>query len=194
MMPRSMLCVCSRALLASVLALGACQSTGGTQSASASTRRPEEAQRLCDLATPLLSSDPAQAEHLLNQALVADLFHGPSHNNLGVLYLSSEPSRLYEAAQQFEWARKLMPGNPEPRVNLAMTLEQAGQAQDAMACYRSALESAPEHVPALQGLARLQIRSGSADHTTHRSLETIAVQGTNEHWREWARKQLALGH
>ncbi len=34
--------------------------------------------------------------------------------------------KLYEAANEFEWAKKLLPGHPDPRVNLARTLEEAG--------------------------------------------------------------------
>ena len=86
-----------------------------------------------------------------------------------------------------------MPGNPDPRVNLAMTLERAGQTDEALACYRSALDVAPEHVPALQGLAGILIRSGRTDETTQRALRIIAVQGTTEQWRQWARLQAAKG-
>jgi hypothetical protein len=50
------------------------------------------------------------------EALSADLFFGLAHNNLGVLYLKED--KLYEAANEFEWARKLMPGHPDPRMNL----------------------------------------------------------------------------
>ena len=38
----------------------------------------------------------AQAEEMLREALTVDLYHGPAHNNLGVLFLRQ--SKLYEAA------------------------------------------------------------------------------------------------
>lgn len=38
---------------------------------------------------------------------------------------------LHKAASEFEWARKLMPGYPDPRLNLAMTLEEAGRIDEA---------------------------------------------------------------
>lgn len=52
------------------------------------------------------------------------MFNGPAHNNLGVLFL--ERGQLCKAANEFEWTRKLLPGHPDPRVNLALTLERAG--------------------------------------------------------------------
>ncbi|MBL8991603.1 MAG: tetratricopeptide repeat protein [Phycisphaerae bacterium] len=174
--------------------LGGCGSAGGAQDAGAPiSRNTAEAQRLTDMAREDVDRDPAAAERLLCRAIGADAFFGPAHNNLGVLLLRGPEPRLYEAAQRFEWARKMMPGNPDPRVNLAMTLERAGQTDEALACYRSALDVAPEHVPALQGLAGILIRSGRTDETTQRALRIIAVQGTTEQWRQWARLQAAKG-
>lgn len=133
-----------------------------------------------------------QAESLLREALNADLYFGPAHNNLGVILLSRD--ELYEAAAEFEWARKLMPGHPDPRVNLAFTLESAGRTDDAIATYRTALEVLPDDIAATQGLARLQIRSGRRDETTTGLLETIAMRGESTQWREWARAAALTGH
>ena len=44
-----------------------------------------------------------------------------------------EEAGLYDAAAEFEWARKLMPGHPDPRLNLAITLERAGREEGATA-------------------------------------------------------------
>ena len=92
------------------------------------------AQELSSRAADLVESDPEAAERMLREALGADLFFGPAHNNLGVLYLRE--GKLYEAAGEFEWARKLVPGHPDPRMNLALTLEQAGQVDEAIRTYR----------------------------------------------------------
>ena len=67
--------------------------------------------------------------------------------------------RQYEAANEFEWARKLMPGHPDPRVNLAMTLEKAGKVEDALASYGAALEVYAGYLPAVQGMARLTVKA-----------------------------------
>jgi len=52
--------------------------------------------------------EAAEAETLLRRALTADLYHGPAHNNLGVLYLTQ--GKLFEAAGEFEWARGELAG------------------------------------------------------------------------------------
>lgn len=155
------------------------------------TRDSLQAQRLTQEAAAVLKKDPARAERLLLEALGADLFHGPAHNNLGVVYL--QQGKLYEAAGEFEWARKLMPGSPEPRVNLAATLERAGRTEEALANYEAALEAAPGSIGAMQGLTRLQVRAKRMDDRTPGMLQEIAMRGETEHWRTWARMRLTAG-
>lgn len=132
---------------------------------------------------------PTQAESLLRQALSKDLFFGPAHNNLGVVYL--EQDRLYDAASEFEWARKLMPGHPDPRLNLAITLERAGREEGATAAYTAALEVYPDYLPAMQGLARQLVRTGGSDERLDAWLREIALRATDAAWREWALRQRA---
>ncbi len=96
-----------------------------------------------------------------------------------------------EAATAFERARTLMPGNPDPRLNLGLVFEAAERTDDALDAYRSALEADPDHVPSMQALARLQIRRDRADDRTAELLRTISLRGESEPWREWARKRLA---
>lgn len=163
---------------------------GSYQPLSEAARNPLEAQRLTAEAVTVMESDPVAAEELLKRALAADLFHGPAHNNLGVLLLGGEPPRLYEAAHEFEWAGKLMPGHPDPHHNLAMTLEAAARYDDAIASYRMALEARPGHLPSLQGLTSLQLRLEKTDDTTTPALRTITMQGTSPQWRQWAADRL----
>ena len=178
------------AVIAVVLLAGcAARPAGPYQPMTESARDPRRADELNARAAGLMRSDSAKAEALLRDALTADLYHGAAHNNLGVLYL--EQGRLFEAASEFEWAKKLMPGHPDPRVNLALTLERAGRTDDALAAYSSALEAYPEHLPSMQGLARLQVRSGRPDERTPNLLREIAMRGESARWREWAHQQLA---
>ena len=128
--------------------------------------------------------EPAETERLLREALSADLYHGPAHNNLGVLLLAR--GEYYEAASEFEWARKLMPGHPAPRVNLAMTLERAGKTDDALAAYDTALAVFEGYLPAIQGKARAQIESRKIDAGTTVLLDQIAMRGDDE-WKAWAK-------
>lgn len=146
--------------------------------------------RLNEQASELMDKDPLQAESLLRKALAADLYCGPAHNNLGVLLLRK--GDLYAAASEFEWARKLLPGHPDPRMNLAMTLEAAGRTDDALDAYASALEVYPEHLPSMQAMASLQVRTGRADDRTPGMLREIALRGDDETWRTWAQGQLAM--
>lgn len=135
------------------------------------------------------SSANADAESLLREALAADLYHGPAHNNLGVVYLRQ--GRLYEAANEFEWARKLMPGNPDPRFNLALTLERAGRTGEALAMYGTALEVQEGHLPSMQALARLQVKGSRPDGRTDGLLREIALRGSSAEWRDWAQRELS---
>lgn len=148
-----------------------------------------KAARLTKQAATLIDTNPEEAEKLLREALNADLFHGPAHNNLGVVYLAQ--GKLYEAAAEFEWARKVMPGHPDPRMNLAFTLELAGRTDDAISTYASALEVYPDHLPTMQALARLQLRAGRTDEQTRHYLDEIAMRGETPEWQEWAKKQQA---
>ena len=147
------------------------------------------ATELSNQAAELLLSDPRRAKQLLREALTADLFFGPAHNNLGVLYLKE--GKLYEAAQEFEWARKLLPGHPDPRVNLALTLERAGQVDEALTAYSAAIELYPGYLPAIQGLACRLVQEDREDERLRAWLERIALESESAEWRDWARLRLA---
>jgi tetratricopeptide (TPR) repeat protein len=136
----------------------------------------------------IVKLNEAPSKALLRDALAADLYYGPAHNNLGVLYL--QRGELYEAAHEFEWARKLMPGHPDPRMNLALTLETAGRIDDALETYATALEVYPDHTPTIQAITRCQLRHARLDERTAQWLDHIALNGETETWRDWAQLQL----
>lgn len=152
-------------------------------------RDPVKAQELCERAASIMDTDPRQAEQLLREAITADLYHGPSHNNLGVIYLAR--GELYAAANEFEWARKLMPGHPDPRINLGLVFERAERPEDAIDAYRTALEVQSEYMPAVQALTRCELRRQHVDDATRERLQMIALRGTTEQWRRWAVGQVA---
>lgn len=157
---------------------------GPYEPGTAPARDPIKAQKLTLQAAELMAADPVEAEALLREALTADLWHGPAHNNLGVLLLKQD--RLYEAAGEFEWARTLLPGHPDPRMNLGFVMERAGKVDDALACYDTALEVFPGHLPTVQALVRLQIRERRTDARTVELLDQVAMRGPDPVWREWA--------
>jgi tetratricopeptide (TPR) repeat protein len=151
-------------------------------------RDSQAAQKLTGEAADLMQRNPARAEKLLREALTLDLYHGPAHNNLGVLYLSQ--GKLYEAASEFQWASRLLPGHPDPRINLALVMESAGRTDDALKAYTSALAVYPDHIAAIQGLVRLQVKRNKTDGSTETRLADIALRGTSEQWRTWAQGRL----
>jgi len=176
-------------LLAFIQALCGCAARSGPYATpSAAARDPARAQKLTMEAAELMSSDPMKAEELLKEALTADAFFGPAHNNLGAALLKRD--QLYEAANEFEWARKLMPGHPDPRMNLALTLERAGRIDEALATFNSALEVYPGHIPTMQALARLQLKHKRTDDRTLGMLKEIALSGETDQWRQWAQSQM----
>jgi len=191
---RSLYRLAARIAIGTILLAGctSAKTTDPYAPVSEADRDTQKAIALNNQALPYMDkSDPAsltRAEDLLRQALKADLYFGPAHNNLGVLYL--QQGKYYEAAGEFEWARRLLPGHPDPRVNLAMTLESAGRGDDAISTYRTALEVYPDYVAAMQGLARLQLKSGKTDEKTTLLLKEIAMRGETPEWRDWARGEL----
>jgi len=176
------------ACVATLLGCATNRAGGPYEPPSAQNRNTLRAEELNREGADLIENDLSGAERSLRAALSADLYFGPAHNNLGVVFLKQE--KLYEAAAEFEWAKKLMPGHPDPRMNLGIVLEQAMRAEDALAAYGSALEIYSEHLPSKQALARLQVETGRTDLRTKKLLEDIAMQGEDETWRAWARKNL----
>lgn len=159
------------------------------QAANEGARDSATSQRLTEEAAAVLVDDPDRAETLLRSALAADLYNGLAHNNLGVLLLQKQ--NLYGAAQEFQWAARLMPGHPDPRMNLALTFERAGRIDEAVAYYGTALEVFPGHIPSTQALVRCQLRHDRPDERTDEYLKGISLKGESDAWQDWARLMLA---
>lgn len=150
-------------------------------------RDPQRSQELTRHAAELIPTEPDKAEEMLREALRLDEFNGPAHNNLGVIALKRDD--LYEAATRFDAARRLMPAQPDPRVNLGMVFERAGRIDDALDAYRSALDVQPGDMHAVQALTRCELRYTRANDDTRARLESIALNGTNPAWRTWAARE-----
>ena len=141
----------------------------------------------CKKALTEAEGDMVKAEELLRRCLDADLYHGLAHNNLGVLLLAK--GEVYSAVQEFEWARKLLPGHPDPRVNLAVALAQADKTSDAMEAAKAALEVQPGYIPAIQTLSYLQISTLQSDEQTDGLLASVVERGESDAWKDWARAE-----
>ena len=182
-----------------IIAVMSCVSCGdaarGPYANSAEEQRdPAKAEQCYREALADLKANPestSRGEELLREALGYDLYHGAAHNNLGVILLQQD--KLYDAAEEFEWARKLLPGHPEPRANLAIVLERGGKHSDALEAAKSALETAPGNLNALQTIAFIQCRNGLTDGQTLGYLHDIAMRSSDKEWVDWAqRKRLSL--
>jgi Flp pilus assembly protein TadD len=172
-----------------VIGLAACRSTpvGPYTPPGEVQRETTVAESLSRQGANAMATDLPRAESLLREALTKDLFYGPAHNNLGVVFLKQD--KLYEAANEFEWARKLLPDSPDPRVNLALVMERAGRSDEAFRAFESALEVAPDCVAAVQGAASCALHNGREDPRVAAWLRTIALRGESEPWRDWAARR-----
>lgn len=185
-------CVCVVGIVVCLVLTSCAGRRASADAQNAPMRDTARAKRLTLRAAEVFEEHPERltsAEEIARAAVNADQFYGPAHNNLGVIYFKQ--LKLYEAASAFESARKLMPNNPDPRVNLGLVLERAGRLDEAMVEYAAALEVAPDHLEATQVLVRLQIRTGKTDARTRSRLEAVALQG-DAAWREWAILHLKL--
>ena len=129
-----------------------------------------------------------QAEAAFKDALKADLFYGPAHNNLGTVYYRQK--RHYLAAWEFQYAAKLMPVRPEPKNNLGLVLEAVGQLDEAAGHYEQAMALAPDSSELTGNLARCRIRQGRRDDDTRELLQQVALKDPRAEWADWARMEL----
>lgn len=171
-----------------VLVTAGCGSARGPYADNGSAQRDiARAEAIYQQALTVIDSDTKEAEKLLREVMGFDLYHGAAHNNLGVLLLKQ--GRLYDAAEEFEWARKLLPGHPEPRVNLAIALDRGGKHADAIDAARTALEVRPGNLPAIQTLVWIQVNQQLADERTAGHLDQIIARTVDPLWRSWAERE-----
>jgi Tfp pilus assembly protein PilF len=133
---------------------------------------------------------PEPAEEELKEALAADLFFGPAHNNLGIAYFRQK--KHYLAAWEFQYAAKLMPSKAEPRNNLGMVFEAVERLEDAANWYEKALALEPGEVEIAANLARIYVRHDRKDEKTRQLLQDIVMKDSRPQWIEWARERLAM--
>jgi tetratricopeptide (TPR) repeat protein len=169
-------------------------------------------------ADPLRDTDLARAEHAravglmdkgdydaaeaaLKAALTADVMFGPAHNNLGKVYFRK--GELYRAAQEFNYAMKLMPNQPEPANNLGMVFEARGRLMgfgtpgngldDAIEAYAKAAALEPDNVQILGNWARaraLRVRRGERDADLAALLNKLVARETRPDWLAWEQREL----
>ena len=154
------------------------------------TESPRAAEITAKAADLIKSNDLAAAEKELKAALTMDLFYGPAHNDLGIVYYRQE--KYYEAAWEFQYAAKLMPGKAEPKNNLGMVYESVGRLDESAKWYDEALALGPDDTEVTGNLARVLVRSGHRDEKTKLLLSDIVMKDRRPEWVAWAREQLVF--
>lgn len=132
--------------------------------------------------------DLGLAEAAFRAALEADAFSGVAHNNLGKVYYHQH--RLYHAAQEFQYAARLLPHHPEPRNNLGLVLEAAGQLDEAVEEYNRALAAQPDNPQLLGNLIRARVRRGDKGKEMKELLTSLVMKEDRPTWLRWAQAQL----
>ena len=136
----------------------------------------------------MAAGDLAGAEKAFKAALTKDLFHGPAHNSLGVVYYRQK--KFYLAAWEFQYAAELMAHRPEPRNNLGLVFEDVGKLDKAVTHYTEALKLEPDNPVFIGNLARCRVRRGQRDGETRKLLEDLILKDTRPEWVAWARTEL----
>jgi tetratricopeptide (TPR) repeat protein len=116
--------------------------------------------------------NPDEAVANLQRAVQLNPDHADAHHRLGVIW--SQQGELDAAIASFQQARRLKPGSPEVSQDLrnalaardnrrGMAVAEAGNLDEAEACYRRALEQRPAYVAAQGNLGNLLKGRGLLD-------------------------------
>jgi tetratricopeptide (TPR) repeat protein len=132
--------------------------------------------------------DLVRAERCFRDALIADIYNAPAHNNLGLVLLRT--GRLYEAAWEFDYAAKLASRSVEPRQNLALMFEELGRYGKAIDEYEACLEIEPQNMAVMRHLSRAYIKAGRGDKRVRDLLNGLAAEPQPSAWDVWLRGQL----
>ena len=156
-----------------------------------SSRNTQKAAECNARAVELLKDNQVDAaEKELTEALTADVFFGPAHNNLGTVYYRQK--KYYLCAWEFQYAAKLMPNKAEPKGNLGMVFEAVGKTAEATKYYEEALTIEPDDIETAANLARVLIAANRKDDRTRKLLDEIVMKDTRPQWVSWAKERLAI--
>jgi Tfp pilus assembly protein PilF len=133
-----------------------------------------------------------KAKHLVDEALIADINHAPSHNTLGKIHY--QMNDYYLAAWEFEFALKISPSTAEYHNNLGLVHEAADRLDDACQLYTAAIELAPQNYQFVSNYARVRIRKGEVNSETRQLLKQVVFMDPRPEWKDWARQQLTQSH
>ncbi|MHB9080400.1 MAG: tetratricopeptide repeat protein [Pirellulaceae bacterium] len=156
-----------------------------------SNRDGDKARAECERAAKFFDKGNLEkAEAALQDALIADVSYAPAHNNLGHIYF--EQGRLYLAAWEFEYARRLLPESAEVANNLGLVYEAADQLPRAIEYYRMALSLDAGNPEYGGNLARALLRTNQDPAEVAALLQDLVFNDARPEWVEWATDQMNL--
>lgn len=152
---------------------------------------PELARAECERAAHLFEKGHLEkAEAALQDALIADVTYAPAHNNLGLIYFNQ--GKLYPAAWEFEYARRLLPDSADVANNLGMVYEAANQPERAIEYYSMALSIDQGNPEYTGNLARLLAREDRDPQQVAALLQDLLLNDSRPEWVAWANDQVHL--
>ena len=131
-----------------------------------------------------------KAEKELKAALGADLFFGPAHNNLGIVY--QRRGEYYLAAWEFQYAARLMARKAEPRNNLGLVYETVGRLDESAKWYDEAMGIDSENTEVAGNLARVLVKNGKDKERVRQLLDEIILKDPRPDWVAWAKEERAM--
>jgi Flp pilus assembly protein TadD len=180
-------------LVIAVLSVTGCASSGSRSKSYGAADHPAQnsqlARRLNAEGLVFVSkTNYKDAKTKFQQAVDADLYYAPAHNNLGLVLVQLHD--YYEAAWEFQCAAKMMPHAPEPRTNLGLLYENLGRLDPAISEYEAALEIDPANMVAMRHASRAYVKTGESDDKLKDALEKLLSIPDSGQWDYWARGQL----
>jgi hypothetical protein len=108
------------------------------------------------------------------------------------LYFAKD--KLYLAAWEFEYARKLMPDNARAYNNLGLVYEQADRLEQAIEYFESAHRMDARNPEFIGNLARAYLTQDDRAPEARALLSDLILFDTRPEWVAWAREQVAIGN
>ena len=133
------------------------------------------------------AGDLDRARTLLREAVKLDSTGGTARHELGVVYHVMGDS--YNAAVELDAASRLLRDRVEPCHNLGLVLEAGGMYELAIRAYERGLRRNADHLPTLENLARVRIKSGLDDRETLKLLTRCIERETRPDWSDWLNRQ-----
>lgn len=172
--------------LAVLAAVGGCQAGGlrpQTNTTVADDQRTRDAADLAYRAKAALDKGrDDEALDLSQRAVSLDPNHAGAWNNLGAILMKRENYR--DAMEAFGHAAKLLPNDPRPYQNMAVSLHEAGYAKEALDYFGLSLERDPYWLPSLRGAVKCAQELNIANENVQSQIRRGLMIESDPAWRQ----------